>query len=235
MCCANWPLRSCIAFLLIGTGGCCSQVQRPAWKQAVAPISDWDPTPPSRIRQLRSQTYNPGNNRNHLVIANGTSPLVDMMSVRQDFAYSPIVVVGSVVHQQAYLSEDGLSLYTEWTIHIEHIWSQLDPPHLVSGVNIVVNRATGTLRMPPGKVLRSTVYGIEDPPSSTGRYVLFLRYDAEADWFDLDKSWRIEAGRMVAVDRWDAGSEFQGKSLQVYHRAYQALADQYVSYPQKRG
>ncbi len=154
---------------------------------------------------------------------------------KREFAFSPFVVIGTVLNQQTYLSEDELGLYTEWAVRLDNVWSQLDPPRLQPGTTITVNRVGGSLRIPSGQVQTSTVHGIEEPIGAQGRYLLFLRYDGEVDWYDLDKAWEIRSGRMLPVDPADRQSSFAGRPLEVFHRALQARDKEFIGYPAKRG
>ena len=223
MSCANWlPLS------LVLLSGCSRQQPQPVWQAPVIPVSEWK----LQAHPERGRTYNRGNDRQHFTqsaeVSTVTGPKIE-------FAFSPFVVIGTVRDQQSYLSEDSQGLYTEWTIQLDSVWSQLDPPRLKPGVTIAVNRVGGSLRMPSAEVRTTTVSGIEEPFSPQGRYLLFLRYDDEADWFDLDKAWEVRDGRMVPVDSRDRGSMFAGKPLEMFHRAFQAREKEFVSYPAKRG
>ncbi len=223
MYCANWlPLS------LILLSGCSRQQPQTAWHSPVVPISEWK----AQARPERGRTYNRGNDRQHFIL----SAEVDTFTgPKMEFAFSPFVVVGTVRAQQAYLSEDLHGLYTEWTIQLDSVWSQLDPPRLRPGATIAVNRVGGSLRMPSGDVRTTTVSGIEEPFGPQGRYLLFLRYDDEVDWFDLDNAWEVRDGRMVPVDSVDRQSTNAGKPLEVFHRALQARDKEFISYPAKRG
>lgn len=225
MSCANWlPLS------LILLAGCSSQQPQPAWQSPVIPVSEWK----LQAHPERGRTYNRGNHRQHLTFLR--SGIVDTLTgPKIEFAFSPFVVIGTVRDRQTYLSEDSLGLYTEWTIQLDSVWSQLDPPRLKPGLTIAVNRVGGSLRMPSGNVQTSTVSGIEEPLGPQGRYLLFLRYDHEADWYDLDKAWEVRDGRMVPLDPWDRQSTFAGKPLDVFHRALQARDKEFISYSSKRG
>lgn len=223
MSCANWLLLS---FVMLS--GCSKQQPQSAWRQPDAHISAWKP----QSRPERGRTYNTGNDRQHItqsgIVHTVTGP-------KFEFAFSPYVVIGTVQNQQTYLSEDAHALYTEWNLRLDSVWSQLDPPRLQPGLTITVNRVGGSVRMPSGQLETSTVSGIEEPIGAQGRYLLFLRYDNEVDWYDLDKAWEIRSECMVPVDPWDRQSVFVGKPFEVFHRALQARDKEYVSYPAKRG
>ncbi len=225
MSCANsLPL----SLLLLSS--CSSQQPQPAGHSPVLPVSEWKQQP----RPERGRTYNLGNNRQHLTIMQ--SGIVDTLTgPKRELAFSPFVVIGTVRDHQTYLSEDSLGLYTEWTIQLDTVWSQLDPPRLKPGVTIAVNRVGGSLRMQSGSVQTSIVSGIEESLGPQGRYLLFLRYDDEVDWYDLDKAWEVRDGRMIPVDPVDRQSTFAGKPLEVFHRALHARDKEFISYPSKRG
>ena len=95
---------------------------------------------------------------------------------------------GSVANVQPYLSEDGTSLYTEFTVSAEEVLKDSAGLSLNRDSVITLFRIGGSLRLASGRVLRTDVHGLGDPPAANHRYVCFLNYDARGYWFRIVNS-----------------------------------------------
>jgi len=69
----------------------------------------------------------------------------------------------------------------------------------------------GSLRLASGKVVRTDVHGLGDPPLAEHRYVCFLHYDARGYWFRIDKLREIRNGFSAPMDPIDQGLAQSGK------------------------
>src|ERR1041385_7894285 len=91
---------------------------------------------------------------------------------------SDSIVLGSVTKVQPYLSEDETSLYSEFTVSVEEVFKDSPQLSLNPKSIIALFRMGGSLRLASGKIVRTDVHGLGDPPASGHRYVCFLHYDA---------------------------------------------------------
>jgi len=194
------------------------------------PFTDWTPYPSGRreaqLRKIRDVSYNEGS-REYLFIGIGGQAIVDRERPR-NFTGSSTVVLATVTQAQSRLSGDQRNLYTEWIARVEEVWEQAGPPDLAPGAELLINRIGGAIRMPSGEQFETTVEGLSGPLYTERRYVLFLRYRPKQRWFDLEKAWQFQDGRMVAVDPEDGSSAWQGASLPAYRDAYQKFKAHYI-------
>jgi hypothetical protein len=113
-------------------------------------------------------------------------------------ALSGLVVIGSVTGRNSYLSEDKTGIYTEYSIHCDKVLFKRTS--LAAPGDIVLTIRGGAVELPTGRVLREYVLGtpwLRLLP--TQRYVLFLRYRASIDAFDIFKVWQIVDGKTQAM------------------------------------
>jgi hypothetical protein len=117
-----------------------------------------------------------------------------------------------VTKVQPYLSEDGTNLYTEFTISAEEVFKDSASLSLKRGSVVASFRIGGSLRLASGRVVRTDVHGLGDPPVAEHRYVCFLRYDARGYWFRIDKLWELRNGAAFPMDPIDQGLAQAGRS-----------------------
>jgi hypothetical protein len=135
---------------------------------------------------------------------------------REDFqlpvSESDTILLGSVSKVQPYLSEDGSSLYTEYTVSVEEVFKDSASLFPKKDSVIALFRMGGSLRLPSGAVVRTDVHGLGDPPVAGHRYVCFLRYDALGYWFRIDKLWELRNGAAAPMDPFDQALVQEGRS-----------------------
>jgi hypothetical protein len=135
---------------------------------------------------------------------------------REDFqlpvSESDTILLGSVSKVQPYLSEDGTTLYTEYTVSVEDVFKDSASLFPKKDSVIALFRMGGSLRLPSGAVVRTDVHGLGDPPVAGHRYVCFLRYDALGYWFRIDKLWELRNGVAAPMDPFDQGLAQAGRS-----------------------
>jgi hypothetical protein len=124
---------------------------------------------------------------------------------------SDTVVVGTVLKEQPYFSEDHAALYTEYIVAVENLLRNLPKRKLSPTGHITVVRKGGALRQPDGKVVQSNFTDVAGPLTLNRRYVLFLRYDKNLDWYALDKVWELRDGVVVPADRQSKTSTHSGE------------------------
>src|ERR1039457_3736410 len=87
---------------------------------------------------------------------------------------SDTILLGSVSKVEPYLSEDGSSLYTEYTVSAEEVFKDSSSQFLKKDSVIALFRMGGSFRLPSGAVVRTDVHGLGDPPVAGHRYGCFL-------------------------------------------------------------
>jgi hypothetical protein len=91
------------------------------------------------------------------------------------------------------------SIYTEVRMNVERVLQ--DPSGTVgAGNSLTVIFGGGTLRLPSGKILREyTRQGAETGIQPGRRYLAFLNYDKNGDYFGCEKTWGLSGGVAVAT------------------------------------
>ncbi len=125
---------------------------------------------------------------------------------------SSTIVLGSVKRVQPYLSEDGTSLYTEYTISTEQVIKDSANLALKAGTALALFRMGGALRLASGSVVRLDVHGLGHAPGEGHRYVCFLHYDARGYWFSIVKLWEMRDSGAAPMDPFDQGLANAGRS-----------------------
>jgi hypothetical protein len=132
-------------------------------------------------------------------------------------AYSDTILTGEITNSQAFLSNDGHSLYTETTVRVNQIFNQ-QSPDAIEGGTIVLEQPGGRLVMPNGRVLSHLVTGLGDYLQVGGRYAFFLVYVPKAQCYKLTKAWWLNNGVVRALSQDDlarvriGSSQYDGKS-----------------------
>ena len=110
---------------------------------------------------------------------------------------SDVVVVGEVSDAQAYLSGDGRSVYSEFSIRVDEVIKNDSQNTLVAGSLITAHREGGRVRFPSGHVSRFYISGLGMPRAGR-RYVFFLTCD-EQDYRILT-GYELRANRVIPLD-----------------------------------
>jgi hypothetical protein len=109
-------------------------------------------------------------------------------------------------------SASGRSVYTEVTMNVEQVLK--DPSGTVQrGKALPVALGGGTLRLPSGRILQwSLRLGDDDGIEPGHRYVAFLHYQKEGEYFEWMKSWDVSSGVAVPTDPCDIRKAKEGTS-----------------------
>jgi hypothetical protein len=121
------------------------------------------------------------------------------------FGSSDAVVVGSIKAGQAYLSNDKREIYSEFKVQLSEILKSPSTPYLTVGSLVDVSRRGGAIKLPSGKVL---LRGSEadSMPQIAARYLMFLKYNADAEDYTLITGFRLETDRVYYLDDQDEKS-----------------------------
>ncbi|HXG85906.1 MAG TPA: hypothetical protein VNI84_17935 [Pyrinomonadaceae bacterium] len=91
---------------------------------------------------------------------------------------SDAVIVGEVTDAKAYLSEDKVSIYSEFEVGNPEVLKNTTPESLSAEKPAVVSREGGGVRFPSGKIIYEWV--LDRPMPQTGKkYIFFLNYSNE--------------------------------------------------------
>jgi len=115
------------------------------------------------------------------------------------FDGSDAVVTGTVTAGQAYLSNDKQNLYSEFKLKIQEVVKAADDPFVRAGDSIDIQRKGGAIRLPSGKVV---VRGISEDsmPLIGKRYLLFLKYDPNAEDYGALTGYQLEGNEVYRLD-----------------------------------
>lgn len=180
------------------------------------------------IRRKRNEKFRPkdlnGNPINSSRSSfNENSIPVLLNGIRFNLPYQPAipiskeisVVIGVVKKSDAYVSEDKTNVYSEFKFDVQDILKQSLDNQLSSNEEITLFRYGGKVRLPSGKTLYRGQQGLYLP--ETGKqYLLFLKQDKEANWFQIVTGYEVQNGLVKPLD----GKYLDGGYIRQY-RAYQ--------------
>lgn len=109
------------------------------------------------------------------------------------------MVVGEITQEEAFLSADRTSIYSEFTVSIAEVLKNSSPAALSPTSSITVTRGGGAVRFPSGKVLRTGFHG-KPLPDKGHRYLIFATRDEEGDDFRLLTAYEVRDGRVFPLD-----------------------------------
>jgi hypothetical protein len=178
---------------------------------SVGPITDYSAAQPDYrdvLRFRRGERYNSPNSPLPELGDQSDSQLFaeDTGNYYRDpmpFSHSDAVVVGNITSGQAYLSNDKRDVYSEFQIIIQEVLKEPSARQIGPGDSIAVERYGGAIRLPSGKAL---IRGITEfsMPLVGKRYLLFLRYDQNAEDFLVQGGYQLEGEHTYSLN--DLGS-----------------------------
>ena len=110
---------------------------------------------------------------------------------------SDAVVIGEISGAEAFLSEDGNSVYSEFTVRIDDVLKNNTALPLAPHTTLITERKGGRVRYPSGHVSWLFVVG-QGMPRVGGKYVLFLK-KVDQD-FDLLTAYELRGGKVMPLD-----------------------------------
>lgn len=113
-------------------------------------------------------------------------------------AHSDAVIIAEVTDGSAHLTADKSSVYSEFTVCIEEVLKNDQPPLLV-GSSVTLDRPGGRVRYSNGKTSQFSLAGF-GMPLVGGRYVFFIKGDAEED-YQIITAYQIQQGRIYPLDK----------------------------------
>jgi hypothetical protein len=113
---------------------------------------------------------------------------------------SDVILIGTVVDSQAYLSDDKTGVYSEFGIHVGEV--------LKGGLSIPIisaERFGGAVRFPSGVIQKYRASG-QGMPKHGRRYLFFLKKNDQDDDFSILTGYELRGEKIVPLD----GSSQQG-------------------------
>jgi hypothetical protein len=137
-------------------------------------------------------------------------------------AKSDMVITGEIAKAEAFLSEDKVSIYSEFTVKVNSILKNSTSEEINPGDSIVISRGGGGVRFPSGKVIKELFEG-KPMPRVGSKYVLFLRYEAEGGDYPLITAYEIKNGITLPLD----GIDSDGKVIYqlTSHQSYKGMSE----------
>jgi hypothetical protein len=114
-------------------------------------------------------------------------------------ATSTTIVIGEITNSQAFLSEDKVSIYSEFDVKVDEILKNESAESLEVGNKIAVSRGGGAVRMPSGRIIQH-LFGGKPMPYIGKKYVFFLKYNAETEEYPLVTAYQIRDGQIFPLD-----------------------------------
>ena len=112
---------------------------------------------------------------------------------------SNVIVIGSIVDVEAYLSSDKTTLYTEATIKIEQALKGEVRYGLIPGTRLTAERTGGAVRFSSGKILRRATFG-KNIPAKGHRYLLFLNEVNDSQSFSIVTAYKLQNDTVFPLD-----------------------------------
>jgi hypothetical protein len=121
-------------------------------------------------------------------------------------AQSDAVVLGDVIDRHAKLTDDRMSVFSEFSIRIDTVFKDSQGLPGAGGA-VWASRPGGNVRFASGKVQRYTASKLGYPQQGK-RYVLFLKRDEEGD-FSIITGYELRAAKVLPLDGSDSKDELQ--------------------------
>ncbi len=114
---------------------------------------------------------------------------------------SSAVIIGEITDAQAYLSEDGTNIYSEFVVQVQQILKNDNQAPI--GNSIAVERSGGRVRLPSGKIVTART-SHQDLPRVGKRYVLFLTHEfsgVNTESLNILTGYEVCDGRVFPLDK----------------------------------
>lgn len=184
-------------------------------KEADAPVADFNYQVESgergKIRRFRNEKFRQRDFRGNSIdisksalnensFVSGEQSAWTDKTPQSPFPITPdtIVVIGVVKKSEAYITEDKANIYSEFTFDIQDVLKPGLNGYLPAG-NITLYRMGGRVKLPSGKNLYRGFEGLFYPKFNK-TYLMFLKYDAQADFYSIKTGYELRNGIVVPLD-----------------------------------
>lgn len=181
--------------------------------QQDVPIADYNEPLPSDIQErikrekknrARNTKIQPPNNPRQFMLTEGRESNYGIIpshaSVQPAIPAkrSDAVIIGEVINGEAHLSEDKISIYSEFTVKNPVVLKNLTPESISAERPVIVSRGGGGVRFPSGKVIYNLLLG--NPMPQKGKtYLFFLKYSDESG-FSINTAYELTQGQVFPLD-----------------------------------
>lgn len=112
-----------------------------------------------------------------------------------------VIVLGTLINRQSYLSAKRTAIYTEYQLDIEQVLKTPAEGLSIEQGRLLMDRDGGVLRMSDGRIIASTVHGtgMARPLDVGSRYVLFCRLIHDKRDLILGYAFELRDGKAYAL------------------------------------
>jgi len=114
-------------------------------------------------------------------------------------AKSDVVITGEITKAEAFLTEDKVSIYSEFTVNVNSILKNSTSEDINIGDSITISRGGGGVRMPSGKIIKRIFDG-KPMPQTGSKYILFLKYETEGKDYPLITAYELRDKKIFPLD-----------------------------------
>jgi len=192
-----------------------THVPRP--DKMVWPMIAYDAPPPSdpakaAKRKARGKKFNrsefridPDDPSENTALVDAADPSLPALPVIQSSA----IFIGTVLGSEAFLSDDGSGVYSEFTVKIDEV-IKADSPEVIAGSIAELDRQGGRVRFPSGRIHWYSV-DKQNVPIPKHQYVFFLTRKATSDAFEILTGYELNQGKVFPLDELPQFRGFDGK------------------------
>lgn len=167
------------------------------------------------LRQARSSRYT----------SRAPQPLAELASVEFDInthweiglqplpvVQSDTVVLGKIVEAKAYVSNDKMGVYSEFSVQIEKILKNSGPPIKDS---LIAEREGGVVRFASGRLLPFRI-NHQRLPRVHRNYILFLKHNEQSGDYHIITGYELRHKRVSPLDEVEKFAVFEGLDEQEF-------------------
>lgn len=114
-------------------------------------------------------------------------------------AESSAVVIGQILDARAFVSNNKLSVYSEFTVRIDEVLKSDSSPKLVQGGEITIDREGGMVHYPNGNKRLYFVAG-KEMPRLNKQYLLFLAADEISPNYQILTGYELKENKVFPLD-----------------------------------
>ncbi|HEX8265497.1 MAG TPA: hypothetical protein VF596_08845 [Pyrinomonadaceae bacterium] len=136
------------------------------------------------------------------------SPLYGALPI----AESNAAVIGQILDARAFVSNNKLSVYSEFTVRIDEVLKSDSSPKLVQGAEITIDREGGMVHYPNGNKTLYFVAG-KEMPRVNKQYLLFLAADEISPNYQILTGYELKENKVFPLDGAYQFQTYRGKNI----------------------
>lgn len=114
-------------------------------------------------------------------------------------AQSDAIIIGEATKSEAFLTEDKVSIYSEFTVSVSDTLKNSTSKNINAGDSITISRGGGGVRFPSGKIIKTLFEG-KPMPHVGSKYVFFLKYNPDGDDYPLITAYELRDNKIIPLD-----------------------------------